>query len=198
VGLRFFHLNERDVRAAMVLLWSAEWADLVDSPDRGNCYGKALTDEGWAAFDEGMPKALDEYDDDWLYDRMDHSAYWQARLPRRGRGGGLTTYAVNRGEALRRLCFGEFNIAYIRGLAHALRERGETHAIVYRAGDASEQRAECTSWEGTAVPLQQVIDGHRARYWPPPGDHSVWSLPAGVNCHHSIHAVDATPRVSAA
>ena len=66
---------------------------------------------------------------------------------------------MNRPEALRRLCFGEFNIAYIRGLAHALIERGETHALIYRAADAAEPRGLCTSWEGQNVPLQQVIDG---------------------------------------
>jgi hypothetical protein len=190
VGLRYLHLDERDVREAMVLLWSAEWGELGDSPDRTDCYGKALTEEGWQAYSDVMPRALDEHDDDWLYAAMDRPAYWHDRLPRRRRGGrGWTTYAVNRSEQLRRLCFGEFNIAYIHGLAHALRDRGETHAIVYRAGEAAEERAECTAWEGTLVPLKQIIDGHRARYWPPPGDPSAWSLPSGVNCHHSIHAV---------
>jgi hypothetical protein len=182
----------------MVMRWSAEWAELVDRPDRTECYGKALTDAGWEAFGDAMPRALEEQNDDWLYATMDRAACWATRLPRRGRGGrGWTTYAVNRPEHLRRLCFGEFNIAYIRGLAHALGDRGETHAVVYRAGDAAEPRADCTAWEGTQVPLSQVIAGHRARYWPPPGDPSAWSLPTGVNCHHSIHAVGADARTAA-
>jgi hypothetical protein len=196
MGLRLLHLGEPDVREAMVLHWSAEWSQLVDRPDRRECYGKALTDEGWDVFGDVMPEALAEHDDDWLYDRMDHAAYWVTRLPRRGRGGhGWTTYAVNRPEHLRRLCLGEFNVAYVRGLAQALLQRGETHAEIYRAGDAVEPRSECSSWEGSPVPLQQIIGGHRARYWPPPGDPGAWSLPTGVNCHHSIRVV---PRHSAA
>jgi hypothetical protein len=176
----------------MVLLWSAEWAELEDRTDRADCYGKALTEQGWAAFEEAMPAALDGHDDDWLYVRMDDPAYWRTWLPRRRRGGqGWTTAAVNRPEALRRLCFGEFNVAYIRGLAHALRDRGEDFAVVYRAAHAAEPRGRCSSWEGDVVPVQQVIDGHRVYYWPPPGDRSAWGLPTGPNCHHSIHAVGA-------
>lgn len=192
MGFRFLHLHEPDVRESMVLHWSAEWSELVDRPDRTDCYGKPLTDVGWDAFGEVMPRALAEHDDDWLVVRMDDPRYWHARLPRRGRGGrGWTSYAVNRGEALRRLCHGEFNVAYIRGLAHALVERGETHAVVYRAGPAVEPRSECSGWEGREVPLADVIAGHRVRYWPAPGRASAWSLPTGVNCHHSIHAVGA-------
>ena len=190
MGLRYFHLDDPDVRAAMTAHWSSEWEALTDLPNRADCFGKALTDAGWEAYGIAMPLALAERDDDWLLLQMDERHYWQERLPRRGRGGvGWTTYAVNRDEHLRRLCFGEFNVAYIRGLAYALLERGETQALVYRAGDAAEPRAECTRWEGSTVPLDQVIAGHRARYWPPPGDPSAWSLPTGVNCHHSIRAV---------
>jgi hypothetical protein len=175
----------------MVMRWSTEWATIVDLPNRDECFGKALTEEGWEAFGEAMPAALSTHDDDWLYRRLDAARFWQTRLPRRARGGaGWTTYAVNRPEHLRRLCFGEFNIAYIRGLAYALLDRGETNALIYRAGEASEPRGVCSSWEGTTVPLEQVIAGHRANYWPPPGEPSVWSLPTGVNCHHGIKAVD--------
>lgn len=190
MGLRYFHLDEADVRAAMELHWSAEWAQIVTLPNRSDCFGKALTPEGWAAFGDVMREALAQYDDDWLYGRMGDPRFWQPRLPRRRRGGrGFTTYAVNRPEHLRRLCFGEFNVAYIRGLASALIDRGETEALIYRAADAAEPRAECSLWEGTTVGLGRVIAGHRARYWPPPGHPDAWSLPTGVNCHHSIRAV---------
>jgi hypothetical protein len=192
MGLLLYHLHEADVRAAMVSLWSEEWGELAERADRGECYGKALTELGWQSYGDAMPEALAEYDDEWLYRRMDRSEYWVPSLPRRlPRGRGWTTRRVNRQEALRQLCYGEFNVAYIRGLAHALQDRGDTHAVVYRAGEAAEPRAECSAWEGEHVPLGQVIAGHRARYWPPPGDRTAWSLPTGVNCHHSIHAVGA-------
>jgi hypothetical protein len=190
MGLRYFHLDESDVRTAMLTHWSSEWAKVVDLPNRDECFGKALTEDGWTMFGKVMPEALATQDDDWLYQQMDAESFWQERLPQRARGGtGWTTYAVNRPEHLRRLCFDEFNIAYIRGLAHALLDRGEKDALIYRAGEASEPRAKCSSWEDTTVPLKQVIGGHRAHYWPPPGEPSAWSLPTGVNCHHSIMAI---------
>jgi hypothetical protein len=191
MGLRYFHLDDPDVRRTIVTHWSAEWVTIVDLPNRDACFGKALTEEGWQVFSRIMPEALAVHDDDWLYEHLDAPRLWQPRLPRQTQGGsGWTTYAVNRPEHLRRLCYGEFNIAYIRGLAHTLLDRGATDALIYRAGHADEPRARCSSWEGTTVPLEQVIAGHRAHYWPPPGKPGVWSLPTGVNCHHSIRAVD--------
>jgi hypothetical protein len=191
MGLTFFHLGDPDVREAMVLSWSEEWADIADAHAGARPYGKDLTQAGGEAFSNFMPEALAAHDDDWLSSHMDRVEYWRPSRERRTKTG-FTTQVVNRAEAIRQLCIGEFNIAYIRGLARALVARGETEAVIYRAGAATEARAECTSWEGQRVSLGQVLDGHRARYWPPPGDRRAWSLPTGVNCHHSIHALDVT------
>ena len=46
MGLRYLHLEDRDVREATVLLWSGEWSELVNRPDRSDCYGRALTPTG--------------------------------------------------------------------------------------------------------------------------------------------------------
>lgn len=195
MGFTYFHLGERDVREAMVLMWSAEWAEIEGLPEGRRPYGKDLTSAGWAAFATAMPEALDAHDDDWLAERMDRASYFRSARPRRTRNGGTTMVRVNLGEAIKQLCYGEFNIAYIRGLAHALQARGETHAVVYRAGSAVEARAECSSWEGQEFPLAQIIGGHRARYWPQRDD-GAWSVPAGVNCHHSIRAVTAAAQAA--
>lgn len=48
--LQLRDLSESDVRAAMVQLWAAEWAELEGSPDHRACYGKWLSDGGWAAY----------------------------------------------------------------------------------------------------------------------------------------------------
>jgi hypothetical protein len=96
---------------------------------------------------------------------------------------------VNVQWATNLLCLGEFNIAYVRGLAEVLVEREETECVVYRAQDASEPRCECTDWEGQSFALRDVIEGHRARYWPPESaDESAFSVPSGFNCHHSIRS----------
>ena len=90
------------------------------------------------------------------------------------------------------LCVSEFNIAYIRGLARTLQSEGEEQCEIFRAGSAMENDRECSAWEGKAFSVQQLIDGHRARYWPPPGDRRVWSLPTQPGCHHSICRIGAS------
>jgi hypothetical protein len=189
VGFLYHHLDESDVRAQMLDAWREEWADLSANWPRDEWpYGKQLTDDGWVAFEQAMPEALASKDDGWLVSEMSAPAYWLDRSPRKTKNG-VTMVNYNKQDALERLCFGEFNIAYIRGLARALLARGETTCLVYRADPAYEPRAECSEWEGQAFPLADVLAGHRARYFPPPGDPTVFSIPTGPNCHHSIRAV---------
>jgi len=189
MGFTYHHLDEPDVRAAMVARWNEEWAELSANWPRGTCYGKQLTDAGWEAFPYAMREALAERDDEWLRAQMSNLEFWNTHLVRRTKNG-ETLVNYDKPEAVRKLCLGEFNIAYIRGLATALLARGETNCEVYRADSAYEPRPECAAWEGKQFPLQDVIDGHRARYFPPPGDRSIFSIPSGPNCHHSIRAVE--------
>lgn len=184
MGLEFHHLDDADVRDAMVALWLDEAADLAANWPRGACYGKQLTDVGWGAFHSAMPQALGRESDDWLVAQMNDPAFWQPYLLRRG-----THVDYNKSEAIEKLAIGEFNIAYIRGLATVLERRGDTSCVIYRASPAYQPRGECSAWEGREVPLRDVIEGHRARYHPPPGDRHAFSVPSGPNCHHSIRAV---------
>ncbi|MFZ2113282.1 MAG: hypothetical protein WAU77_06075 [Solirubrobacteraceae bacterium] len=188
VGFVYHHLNEADVRVEMVAAWREEWADLSANWPRGQCYGKQLTDTGWITFERVMPEALATQDDDWLVAEMSPAEYWQDRLARRTKTG-VTMVDYNKRDALEKLCLGEFNIAYIRGLARALIARGETTCMVYRANPAYVPRGECSSWEEQTFTLTDVIAGHRARYHPPPGDRLAWSIPSGPSCHHSIRSV---------
>ncbi len=189
MGFQYFHLHDSDVRTEMLNAWHEEWADLsANWPQDQRPYGKQLTDAGWAAFEQAMPEALASKDDDWLVGEMSSPAYRMDQSPRKTKNG-ITMVNYNKQDALERLCFGEFNIAYIRGLARALLARGETTCLVYRADPAYVPRAECSSWEGQTFPLADVIAGHRARYFPPPGDPMAFSVPSGPNCHHSIQAI---------
>jgi hypothetical protein len=188
VALLLHHLQEPDVRAAMIGAWLEEWDELEAGGRRQECYGKRLTPEGWAAFADAMPTALMSHDEDWLIDRMQSASHWNPYELRRVRGGGVRAVNYNKRAAVHQLCVDEFNIAYVRGLARALLSRGDTHATVYRAGLAAEPRAECSAWEGQLVPLERVLNGHRARCFPPPGVRSAWSIPSGPNCHHSLRA----------
>jgi hypothetical protein len=190
MGLKYHHLDDPDVRTEMTARWEQERADLALEPDGRDCYGRRLTDAGWDHLGVVMPEALRERDDEWLCEEMSNPAFWRATETQWRRNGPVVVN-YNKRSALHQLCLGEFNVAYIRGLSYVLLSRGETHAVVYRAGEALEPRGECTAWEGTQVRLLDVLDGHRARYWPLPGDRTAWSLPTGVGCHHSIHAVGA-------
>ncbi len=188
MGFRYDHLDDEYVRAEMVGAWREEWNDLTANWPRGQCYGKQLTDAGWIVFEQAMPEALALHDDDWLAAEMSQSEYWQDRSPRRTKTG-VTMVNYNKRDALERLCYGEFNIAYIRGLARVLLARGETTCVVYRANPAYAPRGECSDWEDRTFPLADVLAGHRARYHPPPGDRLAWSIPTGPNCHHTIGSV---------
>ncbi|HWX88063.1 MAG TPA: hypothetical protein VNX67_07810 [Solirubrobacteraceae bacterium] len=155
MGFQYYHLDEEDVRTEMVGAWQGEWANISANWPRDQCYGKQLTDAGWANFDRVMPEALAVHDDDWLVGQMAPAEYWQNTLTRRTRSG-VTMVDYNKRDALEKLCFGEFNIAYIRGLAKALLARGEATCTVYRANPAYVPRGECSHWEGQPFP---VVDG---------------------------------------
>jgi len=192
MGLTYHHLDDPYVRAEMVQAWSEEHAELHAEDAVGRCYGRRLSPDGIAALVDAMPHALDRHDDEWLIGQLDRWSYWRNSERRRsGKTGRTAIVHFNPRDALEQLCIGEFNTAYVRGLARALLRRGETHALVYRAGPAREPDAECTGWEDSIVPLGQILAGHRARYWPPPGDPYAFSIPARPSCHHSIRAMPA-------
>lgn len=188
MGFNYLHLDNADVRHAMVTSWRSEWADLSANWPRASCYGKQLTDAGWDVLERVMPEALMEHTDDWLLEGLSSPGLWLETLSRRTKSG-VTQVEYNKREAAEKLAYGEFNIAYIHGLAQVLTDRGETDCIVYRADDAYIPRGECSGWEDQRFPVADVLAGHRARYFPPPGNQQVWSVPSGPNCHHSIRAV---------
>jgi hypothetical protein len=189
MAFTYHHLDEPDVRTAMVELWCAENEQLLISGRRAECYGADLLEPGWVKWEHAMPAALGEHEDDWLVEQMSEPAFWRATRPRRLKSGGISTQRVNLGFITNLLCRGEFNTAYVRGLATALLERGETECLVYRADDAYQPRPECLALEGRTFPLLEVLEGHRAHYWPPPGDPAAFSIPTGFGCHHSIRSL---------
>lgn len=192
MSFTYHHLDDRDVRAAMVDCWRAENDDLVASGLRSDCYGADLVEVGWREWETAMPEALANRDDDWLVEQMLDPSFWRSHRPRKLKSGGYSQSRVSPSWASKLLCLGEFNIAYVRGLSEVLLGRGETECIVYRASDAAEPRCECTAWEERRFPLQNIANGHRARYWPLEScDPSAFSVPSGFNCHHSIRAADA-------
>lgn len=187
MGLNYFHLDDEYVRGTMKTLWLNEASELAELWTRDACYGKDLTDAGWDVYLKAMPKALESHDDEWLRETMNNPLFWNDTQMRQGK-----PIRYNVDDALRRLTYGEFNIAYVRGLATVLQERSEEFCTVYRADAAYQPRAECSSWEGMQIPVTKVLAGHRVRYFPPPGDNTAFMLPSGPHCHHSIRGLSAS------
>jgi hypothetical protein len=195
MAFTYHHLDEDDVRAAMVRLWNLENEQLVISGRRPECYGPDLLEPGWVEWEHAMPLALGERDDEWLVEQMSEPAFWR---PTREflRSGKVITQRVNVEHVAAVLGRGEFNTAYVRGLATALLARGETECAVYRADSAYEPRPECLALEGRCFPLEDILAGHRAHYWPPESIRSdALSIPTGFGCHHSICSPSAAERL---
>lgn len=144
----------------------------------------ALSPTGLALFPELMREALARGDEVDLARALGDPVFWNVR-DRAGR-------RVNVQHAAARLALCEFNTWYVRGLAMRLLAEGETHCEVCRGADPKWAPADCKEHEGQVVPLQLVLDGHRRRYWPEPGDDTAFSVPFTPGCHHTIRRVTAS------
>lgn len=93
---------------------------------------------------------------------------------------------INVRQASELLALSEFNTWYVAGLAHRLLDEGSAQCVVYRASEPKWSQAGCSQHEGQVLEISDIIDGHRAGYWPLPGNPNVLSIPAGPGCHHTI------------
>jgi hypothetical protein len=148
----------------------------------GNPYrSKWFSAKGKLAFPSEMEKAIIEGNENTLAAALDQPANW--KLYNMTKNGKRTSLPIGFPRAL---AMNEFNVWYTRGFARRLLEEGVETCVVYRAEQADIPRCECIALEGKKVTVRNVYNGHRARYHPEPGDPSVFSIPSGTNCHHSI------------
>lgn len=80
----------------------------------------------------------------------------------------------------------EFSTWYVRGLSRRLLEEGEAYCLVVHGEDGRTGYGKCGLFQGQLLPLKAVYHGHRARYWPEPGDRFALTVPACVECRHTI------------
>lgn len=141
---------------------------------------KLLTLRGRTAFGVLMRDAIQAGDDDSLADALAKPEYWLPSEP----VGTSERRRVNPQQAAKRLAQIEFNTWYVRGLAGRLQSEGVTQCRVVRVRERSWD-PECESHDGAVVPVESIIKGHRARYWPKvePG---AFSIPTSPGCAHSI------------
>ena len=148
-----------------------------------------LSPLGLEVFPERMKKAIMEGNEETLFEALSNPTYWLSSETWT-REGVTRKRAVNPQKVAEFLARTEFNTWYVRGFARRLIEEGEEFCQVYRAAPAKIPRGECLRHESEIYKVEEVYRGHRARYWPPPGDPNAFSIPVGTNCHHAIRRVD--------
>jgi hypothetical protein len=142
-----------------------------------------LTAQGRVTFRAAIREAIEHHDEEWLEQQLLDPANWAET-----QGGGAV---VNPAHAAARLSLTEFNTWYTTGFAARLLAEGVVECQTYRAElpDIA-LSASCTAHEGAIFPVQDVYDGHRAKYWPT-FDKDAFSIPFGPSCHHTIRRIPA-------
>ena len=154
----------------------------------GNPYfGKNLSVAGRTAFPELMRAAINRGNEETLGAALNRPVLWNAK-EKYERNGVLRERRINVRQASERLSLTEFNTWYVRGLAKRLMDEGEEHCQAYRAAPPKWEPAECAEHEDQVFSVQEIFEGHRARYWPVVNVSAV-SIPFGPSCHHTIRRI---------
>ena len=163
--------------------------EFLDEENSGNPYrSKRLSPLGLEVFPKEIEEAIRGGNEESLARALSNPSYWkQSESSRRGIKG--YSKSVDPIKSARALAYTEFNTWYVRGFARRLIEEGVEYCQVYRAAAALAPRRECLQHEGKTYKVEEIYKGHRARYWPEPGNLSALSIPLGTYCHHSIRRV---------
>ena len=178
MGFQFEQLS-KEARASMLV-------EFENEQESNNPYfGKNLSHTGRIAFRNAMVEAIKYGDEGTLTRALDNGAYWNATEDYE-RNGIIRSRSINIRQAAERLSSTEFNTWYVRGLSKLGMNAGISECEVYRASEPKWARADCSQHEGATLNVADVYHGHRAKYWPEPGNDSVLSVPFGPGCHHTI------------
>lgn len=161
-------------------------AEFEAEQSSGNPYpGKGLSPAGHAAFPNLTREALRTGNEQTLIASLSNASYWNPTetVVRDGVEG---QRKVNVQHAAGRLGLGEFNTWYVRGLAKRLMDEGVTRCQAYRGATPKWEPGECSEHEGQIFSVEEIYRGHRARYWPEPGNPDAVCIPFGPGCHHTI------------
>ena len=173
-----FEELDRTTRRYMLQEFEAEIAS--DNP----YFGKNLSAAGRSPFPELMRAAINGGSEETLGAALNRPGLWKDKETYE-RNGVRRQRRINVRQASERLALTEFNTWYVRGLARRLMDEGEEHCQVYRAAQPRWEPADCAAHENQVFPLQEIYEGHRARYWPVANDGAL-SIPFGPGCHHTI------------
>lgn len=149
---------------------------------------KVLSKVGQSNFLNLVREAVQSGNEETLIRLLSNPTYWNP-TETYIRDGVVRERRVNVQQAAERLGLTEFNTWYVRGLAKRLMDEGVTRCQVYRGAMPKWEPAECSVHEGKILPAKEIYHGHRARYWPEPGNPEAMSIPFGPGCHHTIRRV---------
>lgn len=155
----------------------------------GNPYKpKALSKVGHTNFPRLVREAIQTGNEETLIRSLSDPTYWNP-TETYIRGGAEYQRHINVTQASERLGLTEFNTWYVRGLSRRLMDEDVTQCEVYRGAMPKWEPAECAAHEGEILPVETIYHGHRAKYWPEPGNPDAMSIPFGPGCHHTIRRV---------
>ncbi len=149
---------------------------------------KALSKVGHTSFPRLVREAIQTGNEETLIRSLSDPTYWNP-TETYIRDGVEYQRRVNVSQAAERLGLTEFNTWYVRGLAKRLIDEGVTQCQVYRGARPKWEPSECAAHEGRILPVETIYRGHRAKYWPEPGNPAAMSIPFGPGCHHTIRRV---------
>ncbi len=179
--MQFEELDEK-TRGHMLAEFEAEEAS-------GNPYrGERLSAQGRNIFSDLMREAIRSGSEQSLLAALSNPAFWNPSEEYE-RNGVVRTRRINIQQAAEQLSLSEFNSWYVRGLAKRLIDEGVRSCQAYRASMPKWEPGECGAHEGQVYAVEEIYRGHRARYWPKPGDPSAISIPFTPGCHHTIRRV---------
>jgi len=152
----------------------------------GNPYRpKGLSAMGLSAFPKLMREAIQNGNEETLKASLSQTPLWNP-TETYVRNGVARERQLNVDQASERLALTEFNTWYVRGLAKRLTDEGISRCQAYRAAMPKWEPGECQSHEGQVFSVTEIFLGHRAKYWPEPGNPSAIAIPFGPGCHHTI------------
>jgi hypothetical protein len=145
----------------------------------GNPYqSKLLGMAGLVAFPDLMRKAIIRGNEETLVASLVDPSFWKASDSRNRQ--------INVLQVAERLGVTEFNTWYVRGVAKRFLDEGVMYCQAYRASFPRSESSSCSAHEGQIFSVKEIYAGHRARYWPAPGNPNAISIPSGPTCHHTI------------
>lgn len=141
-----------------------------------------------AAFPEHMREAIQLGNEQTLLVALNRAGYWNP-TEQYERSGIVRPRNINRQQAAEQLSLSEFNTWYVKGLAKRLMDEGVRSCEAYRGTMPKWEPGDCAAHEGQIYSVEEIYRGHRARYWPTPGNPNAISIPFTPGCHHTIRRV---------